>query len=55
MRSLPDGGQVLPEDDVVHVANRRTVVRVYPFVEGGPDFTRVYSACRPSSGLRWAG
>nr|MEE4268699.1 hypothetical protein [Candidatus Krumholzibacteria bacterium] len=42
MRSLPDGGQVLPEDDVVHVANRRTVVRVYPFVEGGPDFTRVY-------------
>jgi hypothetical protein len=41
---LPPGDSlVLPPEDVVHVANRRTIVRVYPWVEGGPDFDRVHN------------
>ncbi len=40
-RLPPDADLVLPPEDIVHVANRRTIVRVYPWVEGGPDFERV--------------
>ncbi len=37
-RTPPAADLVLPDEEIVHVANRRTVVRVYPWVEGGPDF-----------------
>lgn len=40
-RTPPSGDLVLPPEDVVHVANRRTIVRVYPWVQGGPSFSRV--------------
>lgn len=42
-RTPPIGDLVFPPEDVVHVANRRTIVRVYPWVEGGPDFDRVFN------------
>lgn len=41
IRVAPGGSPTLAPESVVHVANRRTVVRVYPWVEGGPDFERV--------------
>lgn len=33
---VPGGPQILNEGDIVHVANRRTLVRVYPTVRGAP-------------------
>ncbi len=40
VRTPPDGSFELPNESVVHVANRRALVRVYPWVEGGPDFVK---------------
>jgi hypothetical protein len=34
-RIAPDGDLVLPADGAVHIADRRTVVRVYPWVQTG--------------------
>ena len=42
-RTPPEAGSDLADEAAVHVANRRTVVRVYPWVETGPDITRVYN------------
>ena len=36
-RNTPLGDPALPSDDAVHVANRRTIVRVYPWVSIEPD------------------
>lgn len=41
LRTPPDADLNLPPESVVHVANRRTIVRVYPWVEGGPYFQNV--------------
>ena len=38
-RTAPGDGLVLVADGAVHVANRRTVVRAYPWVEVGPEAT----------------
>ena len=38
-RTGPGGPQVLIPDGAVHVANRRTIVRVYPWVEAGSEAT----------------
>ncbi len=38
-RTPPLDDLVFPGEDIVHVANRRTIVRVYPWAEGGPAFT----------------
>lgn len=43
VRTPPDASFDLADEPAVHVANRRTVVRLYPWVEGGPLFSRVYS------------
>ena len=40
-REAPAASLFLPDEDTVYVANRRTVVRVYPWVEGGPSFISV--------------
>ncbi len=36
-RNTPDGDLILLTDGAVHIANRRTVVRVYPWVENHSD------------------
>jgi hypothetical protein len=36
-RSPGTGDMVLMPENIVHVANRRTIVRVYPWLEAGPD------------------
>lgn len=48
-RTAPNGDLVLPSDGAVHVANRRTVVRAYPWVEAGLDAT-----VPPLSARLWA-
>nr|MEE4266526.1 FlgD immunoglobulin-like domain containing protein [Candidatus Krumholzibacteria bacterium] len=41
-RTPPAEDLVLPSEEIMHVANRRTVVRVYPWAQGGPDFTTAF-------------
>jgi len=36
-RMAPEGGLVLSPGGAVHIANRRTIVRAYPWVVGGPE------------------
>ena len=38
-RTAPDGDLVLPADGAVHIAERRTIVRVYPWVQMGGSLT----------------
>jgi hypothetical protein len=38
-RITPEGALSLPPDGAVHVANRRTVVRVYPWVQDNANLT----------------
>ncbi len=48
-RNVPDDDLTILPDGAVHVANRRTVVRVYPWVDGNPE-----KAIQPVTARLWA-
>lgn len=45
VRDVPLGGPVIPDDGTVHVMNRRTVVRVYPWIDLDPGATSQPLTC----------